>query len=184
MKLGRIWRESPDGPVARIVAVHPDEQRVVDLATAQAIRLRRDGAAEDAARRLAGAFFPPSMSAAIALGDAFPAAADADGEAGDDASFSFDEVRWAPALDPPVIRDSMTFPVHMKQIAQLVGPPNPQFFKTPGFFKGSTATVYGHEAEIPYPSESRSTTSSRSASWWEGPAATSRRNRRSSACSG
>jgi 2-keto-4-pentenoate hydratase/2-oxohepta-3-ene-1,7-dioic acid hydratase in catechol pathway len=153
VKLGRIWRESPDGPVARIVAVHPDERRVVDLATAQAMRLRRGGAAEDGARRLAGALFPPSMAAAIALGDAFPgAAADADGEAGDDASFSFDEVRWAPALDPPVIRDSMTFPVHMKQIAKVVGPPNPQFFKTPGFFKGSTATVYGHEAEIPYPS--------------------------------
>ncbi len=153
MKLGRIWRDGPDGPVARVVAVHPDEQRVVDLATAQAARLRRDGASDAGARRLAGALFPSSMSDAIALGGAFvEAAAAADREAPDDASLSFEDVRWAAALDPPVIRDSMTFPVHMKQIAKVVGPPNPQFFETPGYFKGSTATVYGHEAEIPYPS--------------------------------
>ena len=27
-----------------------------------------------------------------------------------------------------------------------------QFFKTPGYFKGSTGAVYGHDEEIPYPS--------------------------------
>lgn len=153
MKLGRIYRDSPDGPVTRIVAVHPEEERVVNLAVAQATRLTRGGAADHAARRLAGAFFPASMSAAIGLGDAFlRASLQADREAGDQASIPFAEVRWASPLDPPVIRDSMTFPVHMKHIAELVGPPNPQFFKTPGFFKGSTATVYGPDEEIPYPS--------------------------------
>jgi len=153
VKLGRIWRDSPDGPVTRIVAVHPDEERVVDLALAEAIILRRGGAADPAARRVATAYFPASMSAAIGLGDAFvSAAAEADAEGGDDASLRFTDVRWAPPLDPPVIRDSMTFPGHMKQVADLVGPPNPQFFKTPGFFKGSTATVYGPDEEVPYPS--------------------------------
>ena len=125
---------------------------MVDLATAQAARLRHDGASEAGARRLAGAIFPSSMSDAIAWAMRSCVPQPADRDAGDDATFAFEDVRWAPALDPPVIRDSMTFPVHMKQIAKLVGPPNPQFFKTPGFFKGSTATVYGHEAEIPYPS--------------------------------
>ena len=82
MKLGRIWKDGPDGPVARVVAVHPDEQLVVDLATAQAARLRRDGASDAGARRLAGALFPSSMSDAIALGGAFvEAAAAADREA-------------------------------------------------------------------------------------------------------
>ena len=153
MKLGRIWRDSPDGPVTRIVAVHPDEERVVDLAVAKAITLKRGGADDLPARRLATAYFPASMSAAIGLGDTFvSAAADADAEGGDEASLPFADVRWAPPLDPPVIRDSMTFPGHMKQVAELVGPPNPQFFKTPGFFKGSTATVYGPDEEVPYPS--------------------------------
>ena len=42
----------------------------------------------------------------------------------------------------------------MKQFGERLGggPPNPQFFKTPGYFKGSTGVVYGHDEEIPYPS--------------------------------
>ena len=71
MKLGRIWRQGPDGDVARIVAVHPDEGRVVDLATAEGARLQQRGATTEAARRLGAALFPSSMAAAIALGTQF-----------------------------------------------------------------------------------------------------------------
>ncbi len=65
-----------------------------------------------------------------------------------------DDVTWIAALDPPVIRDSLTFPLHMKQYGERlgVGAPNPQLFRTPGYFKGSTGVVYGHDEEIPYPS--------------------------------
>src|SRR4051812_24723707 len=135
MKLGRIRRDSPDGKVLRLVAAHPDEGRVVDLATAEQARLRRAGATPAAARRVASALFPSSMSAAIAAGPAFlDAAQHADADAGgDDASLAIADVEWAAALDPPVIRDSLTFPLHMKQYGERlgVGPPNPQFFKTP-----------------------------------------------------
>ena len=62
MKLGRIWRQGPDGDVARIVAVHPEEGRVVDLATAEGARLQRRGATTEAARRLSAALFPSSGS--------------------------------------------------------------------------------------------------------------------------
>jgi 2-keto-4-pentenoate hydratase/2-oxohepta-3-ene-1,7-dioic acid hydratase in catechol pathway len=154
MKLGRIWRESPDGDVERLVAVSPEQSRVVDLAAAESLRLQRHGATATAARRLSAALFPSSMSAAIALGGQFvDAAAGAAQAAGDDASLPIDEVRWAAALDPPVIRDSLTFPLHMKQFGERLGagPPSAQFFKTPGYFKGSTGVVYGHDAEIPYP---------------------------------
>jgi 2-keto-4-pentenoate hydratase/2-oxohepta-3-ene-1,7-dioic acid hydratase in catechol pathway len=154
MKLGRIWRTGPDGQMARIVAVRPDEGRVIDLARAEALRLERRGATPDAARRLAGAIFGSSMSAAIAMGTLFPeTAALAAEEAGDDASLPLEEATWLAALDPPVIRDSLTFPLHMKQFGERlgVGPPNPQFFKTPGYFKGSTGVVYGHEETIPFP---------------------------------
>jgi 2-keto-4-pentenoate hydratase/2-oxohepta-3-ene-1,7-dioic acid hydratase in catechol pathway len=155
MKLGRIWRQGPDGDVARIVAVHLDERRVVDLATAEGARLQRRGATPAAARRLSAAVFPSSMAAAIALGTQFlDAAQAADDSAGDDASMSVDDVRWLAPLDPPVIRDSLTFPLHMKQFGERLGagPPSAQFFKTPGYFKGSTGSVYGHDEEIPYPS--------------------------------
>jgi len=154
MKLGRIRRDGPDGKVARLVAVHPDEARVVDLATAEQARLRRAGATSAAARRVASALFPSSMSAAIAAGPAFLEAAErADIDAGADASLPMADVEWAAALDPPVIRDSLTFPLHMKQYGERlgVGPPNPQLFKTPGYFKGSTGVVFGHDEVIPYP---------------------------------
>ena len=153
MKLGRISRDGLDGPVARLVAVHPEKELVVDLAVAESARLESEGATAEGARHLAAALFPSSMSAAISMGDAFlQAAARADAAANDAASLAFDDIRWASPLDPPVIRDTMTFPVHMQQVAELVGPPNLQFFETPGFFKGSTGSVYGHEAEVPYPS--------------------------------
>jgi 2-keto-4-pentenoate hydratase/2-oxohepta-3-ene-1,7-dioic acid hydratase in catechol pathway len=134
--------------------VHPEEGRVVDLARAAQLRLMRRGATPGAAGRLTAALFPPSMSAAIALGEAFRVAArEAYGDAGDDASFELSDARWIAALDPPVIRDSLTFPLHMKQFHERLGlpPANPQLFRTPGYFKGSTGVIYGHEQEIPYP---------------------------------
>ena len=155
MKLGRIWKDGPDGPVARMVAVHPDEQRVVDLATAQAARLRRDGASDAGARRLAGALFPSSMSDAIALGRAFvEAAAAADREAPDDASLSVDDVRWARPARPaghPRLADLPAAHEAVRRTARA-GPPNPQFFKTPGLLQGlDRRRLRPRRAEIPYP---------------------------------
>jgi 2-keto-4-pentenoate hydratase/2-oxohepta-3-ene-1,7-dioic acid hydratase in catechol pathway len=155
MKLGCISRAGLDGPTPRLVAVHPADGRVVDLAAAERLRLLADGATAEAAKRLTDVLFPTSMSAAIALGPAFLAAAErADASAADEATLNLDEVQWIAALDPPVIRDSLTFPLHMKQYGERlgVGAPNPQLFKTPGYFKGSTGVVYGHDEEIAYPS--------------------------------
>ena len=102
------------------------------------------------------ALFPSSMSAAIALGRRLPRGGRSapTRERRDDASLSIRRRALGAALDPPVIRDSLTFPLHMKQYGERlgVGPPNPQFFKTPGYFKGSTGVVFGHDEEIPYPS--------------------------------
>jgi hypothetical protein len=67
MKLGRILMTGPDGPVVRLVAVHPERSLVIDLARAEQIRRMRSGATAEAARRLAAVVFPSSMSQAIAL---------------------------------------------------------------------------------------------------------------------
>lgn len=154
MKLGRIIRPTPDGDQARLVAVLPDEGRVVDLARAHSLARRRRGATPAAAARIAAALFPSSMAAAIGAGPVFldeAAAAVAD-TASADASLPIADVSWIAAVDPPMIRDSLTYPLHMKQFHERVGgEPNPQHFKTPGFFKGSTGVVYGHDEEIPYP---------------------------------
>jgi len=41
MKLARIAHTSPDGIIPRLVAVQPDQKRVIDLATAERLRLER-----------------------------------------------------------------------------------------------------------------------------------------------
>ena len=100
MKLGRTKASSVDGDVNRIVAVHPEERRVVDLVTAEARRLLAKGASKGAAYRLAHALFPPSMSDAIALGDRFlDSARETDASRGADASYAIDTVEWQSAAD-------------------------------------------------------------------------------------
>jgi len=153
MKLGRIQVQGADGGVGRIVAVHQEEGRVVDLARAEVLRLMARSATERAARRYAKALFPESMSAAIALGDLFiDSARQADDKCGADASIPIDEVTWLPAVDPSVIRDCMTFLLHIKQSFDRLGAEiNPLLFEIPGYYKGSSATAVGHDAEIPFP---------------------------------
>jgi hypothetical protein len=43
MKLGRILRESLEGPVPRFVVVQPEYERVIDLASAEYQRLLATG---------------------------------------------------------------------------------------------------------------------------------------------
>src|SRR5262245_55720547 len=101
MKLGRILAEGLDGPVPRLVLVVPEEKRVIDLKRASTDALKARGATHEAALRLSEALFPGSMSAAIALGDRFLAAArNADKERPDAASIPIDKVTWLPATDP------------------------------------------------------------------------------------
>jgi 2-keto-4-pentenoate hydratase/2-oxohepta-3-ene-1,7-dioic acid hydratase in catechol pathway len=154
VKLGRIQVATPEGDQSRIVAAQPELDRVVDLGRAYALTLQRRGATAEAAVRVARALFPPSMAAALATGPAFRDAAEEALDGADDAATAIDRVTWAAAVDPPVIRDGLTYPVHMQHFSEKVGGglPNPQIFKTPPYFKGSTGVVFGHDAEVPYPS--------------------------------
>ena len=153
MKLGRVVRPTPDGPRARIVAVQPDSERVIDLAQAYALTLQRSGAEPERASKIARSIFPSSMAAAIGGGDVFLDAAHDALETADDASLPLLEVQWCAAVDSPVIRDGLTFSQHIINFSEKVthALPNPNIYKIPGYFKGSTATVYGHNEEIPYP---------------------------------
>lgn len=153
MKLGRILSSTADGAEERIVAVDTESARVIDLARAYALVQRRRGAWEAGARRLARTLFPSSMSAAIAAGPAFLDAAHDALAAGDDASTAIGDVEWASPLDPPVIRDGLTFLDHITNYAEraVKAKPNPNIFKVPGYFKGSTGSIYGPGAEVPYP---------------------------------
>jgi len=153
MKLGRIAVQSVDGPVSRIVAVHPEEGRVVDLSTAEMRRLMAHGANESAARRYAAAVFPPSMAAAIALGERFlESAREADATQGADASRSINGLTWLSATDPLVVRDCLTFVRHIEQAVKRVNMKiSPIFLELPAYYKASAATLIGHEAEVEWP---------------------------------
>jgi 2-keto-4-pentenoate hydratase/2-oxohepta-3-ene-1,7-dioic acid hydratase in catechol pathway len=153
MKLGRIAVQGTDGTVTRIVAVHPEESRVVDLVTAEALRLLAQGATRAAAYRLAHAKFPSSMSEAIGLGDLFlDSAREADASRGVDASHPFSTITWQAAADPAVLRDCLTFPMHINNAMHVVKvKASPFLLHIPGFYKTSPSTIIGHDAEVPWP---------------------------------
>lgn len=153
MKFGRILVNGPDGAVPRLVLVLPEEARVIDLKQASTAILCGQGATREAALRMSEALFPGSMSAAIALGDYFLAAARrVDAARPDGCSTPIDSVSWLPATDPSVVRDGLTFKGHIKGFANKMGVEiPPSIFKVPGYFKGTPWTLFGHEAEIPWP---------------------------------
>jgi 2-keto-4-pentenoate hydratase/2-oxohepta-3-ene-1,7-dioic acid hydratase in catechol pathway len=153
MKLARIAYSSPDGIIPRIVAVQLEQQRVIDLATAWRRWLERRGATQEAARRVAAAFFPSSMTAAIALGEEFLSAArQAIKVAPEDATMALDDVDWLAPLDPPVLRDFTAFEQHVQNMSARQGQPVfKEFYQRPPYFKINPLTVIGHEQEVSWP---------------------------------
>ncbi|TQS45113.1 fumarylacetoacetate hydrolase family protein [Cryptosporangium phraense] len=153
MKLGRISVPGPDGPVARLVRVLPEEGRVVDLARAEALRLQGRHAEPDAARRLAAAAFPGSMTAAIATGDSLLETAEAATQhGGDDASIPLANVTWLSAADPRTLRDGLTFLGHINNMFGKWGTTPPEaMLSIPGYAKLATEGIIGHEDEVYFP---------------------------------
>ena len=160
MKLGRILRESLEGAVQRLVVVQPEHGRVIDLATAEYQRLLGTGASADAARRLASALYPGSMSAAIAAGPTFlTAAARTVGALEEDSSvLSLGEVKWLAPIDPPVMRDCLAFEQHLRNTltalaaAMNMAPRIPDvYYEKPIYYKGNPLTLIGHQEEAPWP---------------------------------
>lgn len=152
MKLGRIQVQGPDGAELRVVAAQPEQGRVVDLKRAYALALQKRGAAVDGSRHLAHATFR-DLTQGISAGDFFLDAAHNALSAADDASLAIDDVTWKAAIKPPMIRDSLTFNGHIKNFFGNVmkSIPTRAVYERPGYFKGSTATIYGNNETIPYP---------------------------------
>src|SRR3954471_3270985 len=103
MKLGRIEVQGPDGAEIRVVAVEPENERVVDLKKAYALALQKGGATVEGSRHLAHATFR-DLTLGISAGDFFLEAAHVAHDAADDASLALADVTWKAAIKPPVIR--------------------------------------------------------------------------------
>ena len=154
MKLGRIAVNGPDGTVPRLVVALPEQQQVIDLLTAERLRLERRGATREAALRLATALFPSSMSAAIALGDAFlDAATRAVENADDEAILPLADVHIMSPLDPPLLRDFSAFEQHIRAMARRMGQSfSETFLQIPLYYKGNPSTITEPEQEVRWPS--------------------------------
>jgi 2-keto-4-pentenoate hydratase/2-oxohepta-3-ene-1,7-dioic acid hydratase in catechol pathway len=160
MKLGRILRESLEGAVPRLVVVQPEYERVIDLAAAEYQRLLATGASAEAARRLASALYPGSMSAAIAAGPTFLTAADHTTGATESGSavLPIAQVRWLAPIDPPVMRDCLAFEQHLRNtLPALAASMNIEaripdvYYEKPIYYKGNQLTLIGHEQEVFWP---------------------------------
>lgn len=153
MKLARIAYSGPDGIIPRLVAVQLEQQRVIDLATAQRLRLEQQGATHEAALRLAMALFPASMAAAIALGEPFlTATEEAIEHAPEEAVLPLDRIQFLSPLDPPLLRDFTAFKQHVQNMSARQGQPIfKEFFQSPPYFKINPSTLIGHEQKVPWP---------------------------------
>ncbi|WP_324650610.1 fumarylacetoacetate hydrolase family protein [Georgenia sp. H159] len=153
MKLGRIAVDGPDGEEIRVVAAEPHLDRVIDLRKAYALALQQRGATVEGSRQVARAIFR-DLTEGVSTGDFFLDAAHKALDAADDASIPLAEASFRAAIKPPVLRDSLTFNGHIKNFFGNVMQTTPSraVYERPGFFKGSTATLYGTNETIPYPS--------------------------------
>ncbi len=154
MKLGRIAVKGPDGIIPRLIAVQPEQQRGIDLLAAERLRLEGQGATHEAALRLATALFPSSMTAALALGDAFlSAATQAIASAHDEAFVSLADVQLLAPLDPPMLRDFSAFLQHIRAMTRRTGQTfHDELLQLPQYYKGNPLTIIAPGQEVRWPS--------------------------------
>lgn len=147
MKIGRVLRDTPDGPEARLVSVHTDKAAVLDLASAYRRLLMAEGASSRMATLLARAQFPGSLTAALELGPQFTRVVERLHDGVDDAELlGFDGLDWLAPVDPPVLRDFNAFKNHEATAPDV-------WFQVPLYFKINPSTLVGPDAEIAWPGE-------------------------------
>jgi 2-keto-4-pentenoate hydratase/2-oxohepta-3-ene-1,7-dioic acid hydratase in catechol pathway len=153
MKLARIAYNGPDGASARLVVVQPEAQRVIDLATSERLKLEKQGATHEAARRMATTLFPSSMTAALSLGELFLATAlRASTDVDEQATLALADVRFLPPVDPPLLRDFMAFEEHARNAGKrMANTAAQELARRPVYYKGNPAMFIGHEQEVPWP---------------------------------
>ena len=156
MQIARIAHESPDGIQPRVVVASdaaPD--RWIDLRTAEALRLERRGVSGPAARRLAAASVPGSLTATIETGQLFFEAAMAAIENVEAETLAPAGSRLLAPIDPPAYRDFMAFEIHFTSGERRTGNPTPPvLYELPVSYMGSVQAMLGPDDEVAWPAYS------------------------------
>ncbi len=159
MQIARLAIPGPDGPEPRVaVASDAIPDRWIDARTAHIRALRRRGATLEAARRVAAALIPGSLSAGLAAGemylDALHDAAAADPNDGPVPAGA----RLLAPIDPVAYRDFMAFEGHFVTATRRTRGPDARpadvLYELPVSYFGNVHAILGPEEEIPWPSYS------------------------------
>jgi 2-keto-4-pentenoate hydratase/2-oxohepta-3-ene-1,7-dioic acid hydratase in catechol pathway len=152
MFIGRIKFEGPDGEEARIIAANDPDRSWVDVRRAERLRLERAGASRTAARRIAEAAVPGSMTMAIESGPVFADALKAALESlgGDDGNLQAPS--FIAPLDPCVYRDFMVFEQHFSFGYRWRNLEVPKvLYEFPVSYIGGIHGFIGPQEEVPWP---------------------------------
>jgi 2-keto-4-pentenoate hydratase/2-oxohepta-3-ene-1,7-dioic acid hydratase in catechol pathway len=154
VRLGRFEVPGPDGPVPRVAAAASASSEPVDVAAHLRLACERRGASSAAARRIAAAIAPGSMTAALESGQVFLEAARAAAyDSGGDARIA--GARQLAPLDPPSFREFMAFPEHFERVYDNNGQsPPPVLYEIPVSYMGNATALVGPEDEIAWPAYS------------------------------
>jgi 2-keto-4-pentenoate hydratase/2-oxohepta-3-ene-1,7-dioic acid hydratase in catechol pathway len=152
LRFARVAHEGPDGIEPRIVVARPDADAWIDLRAAERLRLERAGASASAARRLASALAPGSLTAALEGGPAFSEAAERAALEADPETFARDGARLLRPIDPPAYRDFMAFEEHFVNALRRRGRTPPDvLYELPVSYFGNPHAILGPDEEIPWP---------------------------------
>jgi 2-keto-4-pentenoate hydratase/2-oxohepta-3-ene-1,7-dioic acid hydratase in catechol pathway len=152
MFIARTRFDGPDGTEARIIAARDPADSWVDVRRAERLRLERAGASSMAARRIAEAAVPGSMTMAIEAGPVFEAALTAAMESLRAGDAHVESPRFIAPLDPCVYRDFMVFEQHFSfgyRWRKLEVPK--VLYEFPVSYLGGIHGFIGPDEEVPWP---------------------------------
>jgi 2-keto-4-pentenoate hydratase/2-oxohepta-3-ene-1,7-dioic acid hydratase in catechol pathway len=156
LRFARVAHEGPDGIEPRIVVSEPSAPRWIDLRAAERLRLERIGASAAAARRLASALAPGSLTAALEGGPAFREAAERAALEADPETFAPESARLLRPVDPPAYRDFMAFEEHFVNASRRFDrEPADVLYEMPVSYFGNVHAIVGPDDEMPWPHYTR-----------------------------
>jgi 2-keto-4-pentenoate hydratase/2-oxohepta-3-ene-1,7-dioic acid hydratase in catechol pathway len=159
MRIARVLLPAPGVPLdgrppteLRLVAGTADPQLAIDLQETARLDLIAGGATPQRSAELARAAFPPSLTAVLSGGARSIEWMKrlADGPAAATACLA--GAQFVSPVDPLVYRDFSAFDEHVVNTWGRANRDPPSVTRQlPIFFKGSTATLIGHDAVVPWP---------------------------------